>query len=110
MKPTIEELMLQIISTVLLINQQGVWTVYFYGHGRSGGTLDITILKAGELFAHQDPEQRRQKGAYWSRPDGWGGQSTEQNEQECYDEMTALLAWLQGYLDMPATTAQEAAA
>lgn len=109
MKPTIEELMLQIISTALLINQQGVWTVFFYGHGHCG-TIDVTLLPSGEIFAHRDPERRQTKGAYWSRPADWAGQSAEQNQQECHEEMTALLAWLQGYLDMPATTAQEAAA
>ncbi|MDF2076613.1 hypothetical protein P2Q70_18670 [Pseudomonas mendocina] len=109
MKPTIEELMLQIISTALLINQQGVWTTFFYGNSHFR-TLDVTLLPAGQIFGQQDPARRHTKGAYWNHPTGWGGQTDEQNEQQCHEEMTALLAWLQGYLDTPATTAQEAAA
>ncbi|MGY8832689.1 MAG: hypothetical protein ACKVIS_24785, partial [Pseudomonadales bacterium] len=66
MKPTIEELMLQIISTAVIIALQGKWHASVFLHGKYG-SLDVYVCEA------ESGEKRSHSGAYFSHHEGWGG-------------------------------------
>lgn len=100
MKPTIEELLLQIVSTVLIINQQGKWHAFLDLQGHVSA-FSVRVSSADTNYQDRSHEADRRNG-YWDS--GW------QDQQACRDKLTSTLTWLQGYLDMPATPSQEVAA
>lgn len=107
MKTTIEELILQIVSTALLINQQGRHHVFFdlSPHVHS---IHVRVCSADTDYQHLGyPSDTRNAITDRSNYD-WLSQ--EEAPQTCHDEVTSTLTWLQGYLDMPGIPAQEAAA
>lgn len=103
MKPTIEELMLQIISTAAIISLQGKWHVFAFLHGKCG-SLDVRVSSA------EADEEESFSAAYFAHAEGWGGFTPEQSAEHCLQSLTDQLAWIQGYLEMPAVPALEAAA
>ncbi|WAC45599.1 hypothetical protein OU997_05350 [Pseudomonas sp. SL4(2022)] len=107
MKPTIEELLLQIVSTALIINQQGNWHAFvdLQGHVRA---FYVRVCLADTNYQDTSYEAAQRSG-YWHRlPFEWHPEN--QALQACHDELTSTLNWLQGYLGMPTVPAQEVAA
>lgn len=107
MKTTPEELLLQIISTAAIVTLQGEWHAHatLYAHTT---TLDVHVVAAdADYSAGGYPSHYR--SAHWSHSKKWAGLSANESVERCREELTAQLAWLQGFLAMPAT-AQEAAA
>ncbi|QMV65167.1 hypothetical protein VUJ49_08970 [Pseudomonas berkeleyensis] len=100
MKPTIEELLLQIVSTVLIINQQGKWHAFVDLQGHVCAFC-VRVCSADTNYQDTSHEVDRRTG-YWH--------SEHQKQQACLSALTRTLTWLQGYLDMPATPTQEVAA
>lgn len=103
MKPTTEELMLQIISIAVMISLRGKWHANIYLHGKCGA-LDVSVTCA------ETGAQDRYTMAWFAHPDGWGGFTAEESAQHCLQSLTDQLQWIQGYLEVPAAPAQEAAA
>lgn len=100
MKPTIEELLLQIVSTVLIINQQGTWHAFLDLQGHVSAFC-VRVCSADTNYQDTSHEADRRTG-YWH--------SEYLSPQACQSKLASTLTWLQGYLDMPATPAQEVAA
>lgn len=103
MKPTIEELMLQIISTAAIVSLQGKWHAFAFFHGKCG-SLDVNVKSA------EPGEEASHSGAYFAHPDGWGGFTPEQSTEHCLQTLSDQLAWIQGYLELSEAPALEAAA
>lgn len=100
MKTTVEELLLQIVSTALIINQQGKWHAFIDLQGHVSG-LGVRVYSADTDYQDKSREAAR-RDCYW--------QGKYLSPQACQYELTSILTWLQGYLDMPATPDQEVAA
>lgn len=103
MKPTIEELMLQIISTAVMVSLQGKCHAFAFLHGTCG-SLDLYVSDA------ETGEERSFFNAYFSHKESWGGFTPEQSAEHCLQTLTDQLAWIQGYLELPEAPALEAAA
>lgn len=107
MNPTIEELLLQIVSTALIINRQGTWHAFVDLQGHVSA-FSVRVCSADTNYQDRNHEAERHAG-YWHRlPFEWHPE--DQALKACHDELTSTLTWLQGYLDMPAIPAQEVAA
>lgn len=108
MKPTIEELLLQIVSIALLITEQGKWHVFVDMQGHVN-RVSVRVCDADTDYLAPENYGVDSRAAYWKRlPFEWHPEGKAM--QACHDEMAEILAWLQGYLDMPAVPTQEAAA
>lgn len=100
MKPTTEELLLQILSTCLLISSQGTWRANFYLHGHTG-SANITLYP----FNHWDlPEDQRKAVDHGSFPDQYAHYASPYRdwptEEDGQERLQQLLEWAQGYLDL----------
>lgn len=99
MKPTLEELILQILATCLLINSQMKWHAHFGLHAHCG-LISVYLQPADTDY--QDPNRRSAPSrdvkftGTRQRPDSY--LSEDQSRQLLID----LLAWLQGHLIMEA--------
>lgn len=95
MKPTLEELLLQILSTCLLINAQGKWHA-FYSIVAHCGYVDVTIDPSDTDYQAATRKVRESRMATFTRTNRhhYYGLTEDTARQELID----LLAWLQGYL------------
>lgn len=102
MKPTItaEELLLQILSTCLLISSQGTWlaNLYVCGHVSSA---DITLYP----LEHWDlPKEQREQVDINSFPRCCAHYAGLRpgccSEEEGRENLQQLLTWAQGYLEL----------
>lgn len=100
MKPTItaEELLLQILSTCLLISSQGTWlaNLHVYGHVSAA---DVRLYPFGYWDLPEDERDDPRSfpsysARYASRLHHWT------SEEEARANLQQLLTWIQGYLDL----------
>ncbi|MBK3431428.1 hypothetical protein JJD84_11405 [Pseudomonas fluorescens] len=97
-KPTTEELMLQILSTCLLINAQGNWHA-FYGLSGHVGDIDVTLRPTNYDYDAKDRPKHPHKSAAFTSTHRFPERITEELARQ---ELIDLLAWTQSYLDMDA--------
>lgn len=97
MKPTIEELLLQLLSTCLLIAQQGKWHAHF-DYSPHVGRAFVWIYSADNSYQSPDSAPvARQEAKFHVR------NFTEKfPEDEARQDLFDLLAFTQGFLSMEA--------
>ncbi|WP_431494846.1 hypothetical protein [Pseudomonas brassicacearum] len=99
-KLTLEELLLQILSTCLLINAQEKWHA-FYDLSAHVGMVEVRITPSDTDY--QSPNRQpweAKSAAYTSTRQHPNRYQTEDSARESLIE---LLAWTQGYLDTGAS-------
>ncbi|EMV9185849.1 hypothetical protein AADU03_004734 [Escherichia coli] len=102
MKPTIEELMLQILSTCLLISGQGLWKATFY-HSALDADVSVSIYPANCTDRLGD----RRSHAYYYALTGANNQGRHSDiaEDDACRNLTTLLTCTQKYLSIGNTGA-----
>lgn len=99
-KPTTEELLLQILSTVLLINAQGRWHAFLNLCGHVG-TAYVYLNPSDHNYdaAAGKPGAKPEKSARFTATNltSWSA-----SEDEARQNLIDLLAWTQGFLTMEA--------
>lgn len=98
-KLTLEELLLQILSTVLLINAQGKWHAFYDLHGHTG-TVDIWLLPSDHDYQSREATSNRPRlGAAFTSTNR---HPTPVPEDLARKSLIELLAWTQSHLNMEA--------
>ncbi|MBF6030809.1 hypothetical protein ICY20_23965 [Pseudomonas sp. P115] len=98
MNPTIEELMLQILSTCLLINAQGKWHA-FYNLSGHVGTATVTLRPIDHDYDSKGFFTTPHMDVVFASTTTWPERITEVEGQR---NLIDLLAWTQGYLAVEA--------
>lgn len=98
MKLTIEELMLQILSTCLLINAQGKWHA-FYSLAGHVGDIDVRLRPTDYNYDADHPKKTPSKSAGFTSTGLFPERITEEQARQ---ELLDLLSWTQGYLNVEA--------
>lgn len=99
MKPTLEELMLQILSTCLLISGQGLWKAHFCQHALDAD-VSVAIYPAD---CSADVMDRKVHAYHWVHigPDNQGRHS-DIEEDDARRNLGTLLTFTQKYLSLEA--------
>lgn len=99
-KPTTEELLLQILSTILLINAQGRWHAFLHLCGHVGAAYVYLNPSDHDYEAARSKHSANpEKSAKFTATNlsSWPA-----SEDEARQNLIDLLAWTQGYLSMEA--------
>lgn len=98
MKPTTEELALQIFATCMLINSQGAWLANLHC---SGHVSEIYVVMY-PIEYWDTPEDERPAPGSTPRMSAYfaGARSTWLTEEEGHENLQRLLTWVQGFLDL----------
>lgn len=98
-KPTIEELLLQILSTCLLVNAQGKWHAHFQVSAHVGW-VDVYIQPADTDY--QDTNRPHAANKYAIFTETPGHPHPDLTEDGVRQSLMELLAWAQSHLSMEA--------
>ncbi|WP_160286522.1 hypothetical protein [Pseudomonas knackmussii] len=98
-KPTTEALVLQILSACLLINTQGKWHAHFHLVAHCGW-VDVWMEPSDTDY--QDTSRPRPPSKYVTFTGTTRHPQSSLTEDEACQNLTELLAWVQGYLSMEA--------
>ncbi|AWY39439.1 hypothetical protein DKY63_05790 [Pseudomonas putida] len=94
---TPEELLLQILSTCLLINTQGKWHAFFDLAGHVG-QVDVRVVPSNTNYHARKPGDTARQQATFTSTDQYP--SEHLTEEHFRQALVDLLAWTQGYINM----------